>query len=1129
MKATPKLTILSIVFLLFTFYTTPPLPAGKPVQEDAVPSLDSLYQQAIRLKNMLKYDSATMLLQQVGPNYREREQWALYLECQYHLSHCLWANHNSAKAVALSEEMIQLCQEQLGPDHITLAGFYTILGNVHADRRSKEDYEKCLTFFHRALEITRSHYGEQHSALAGAYERLGIARYLINDYADAIPYYEKALTYLEPPTPQNAYAYYKIHLNTGLSYYGMGHFEKALHHFQQSRYYLSDVLQQKDGRYVKTSINIAEVLIQLGKVDEALFTLEAIRELEEEVVEPGNKLKVYFRGCLGESYEAKGDYAKAIGFYQQCLAYWDPEKRDDINGLVLEYTRIGSSYSKLNQYQSAEDHFQQAISLLADYYDADNYTWVEPLLQLGINCQKKRNFKEGREYLLRALSITSEKMGKRHPTLGKIQTALARSYFEEGQLYTDSPDFVSSQDSLAGLIKDVADPNAQAVSHFSWEKQMLRSLGKAYHWAEEAQQSFLMNESEVGIRPSITQINDLAAFVDVTALKATIKTAQYRRTKDIRALQQAEDLFLQSLAYSDSLKQTLQSSADIQKAQEQLYQLSEQALDCLFQLWQISKGEQQYAEEALVFFEKSKSDWLRTSAREWLARKYAGIPDSLVEKELALKAQYIYYRKLAQEQGSDHNYKTAVWQKRFVHSKKQLDSLLSRLKLTYPEYYQLKYDQQVVALERIRQYINDQDGQLVTYFWGQDHIYAMGINGRKIQWEKIEDVNCLEKHLEAFAQTVSSGRSNWNSDHSRMLEFQNYISTSIELYDMLLAPVLDSHPIKKLLLVPDGPLGQLPFQILLKERPAEQNLQQLDYRNLPYLIRHTPIQYEHSATLIFQSKQLERQLQNYLGFAPSYQDKQTLATFFSDTRKGSGGWETDRGAWGELTYNRQEIEETAKKTNGEMILGQAATEAAFREKSGSAGILHLAGHAYSHEREADYSALIFSKDPKRPEDGQLYAYELYNLPLQANMAVLSACHTGAGVLRHGEGIMSLSRAFRYAGCPSVMMSLWSANDEATKDIVVTFFERLKEQATKSEALQQATLRFLSRVKTDEMTHPYYWGNFVVVGQDDPLKFQADSIIPKSLVMPILVISLVVLSGLGWYWRKAYSGSSFRIA
>ena len=124
------------------------------------------------------------------------------------------------------------------------------------------------------------------------------------------------------------------------------------------------------------------------------------------------------------------------------------------------------------------------------------------------------------------------------------------------------------------------------------------------------------------------------------------------------------------------------------------------------------------------------------------------------------------------------------------------------------------------------------------------------------------------------------------------------------------------------------------------------------------------------------------------------------------------------------------------------------------------------------------------KADQEANDGILHAYEVYNLRLNADLAVLSACNTGRGKLAKGEGIISMARAFKYAGCNNVLMSLWQADDLSTREIMTGFYERLKKGDGKAAALRQAKLDYLA---ASPRTHPFFWGAFILIGDNTELQ------------------------------------------
>lgn len=156
--------------------------------------------------------------------------------------------------------------------------------------------------------------------------------------------------------------------------------------------------------------------------------------------------------------------------------------------------------------------------------------------------------------------------------------------------------------------------------------------------------------------------------------------------------------------------------------------------------------------------------------------------------------------------------------------------------------------------------------------------------------------------------------------------------------------------------------------------------------------------------------------------------------------------------------------------------------------------------------------MAFTSQHTSEEDDFLYAYELYNMRLHTDLAILSAYETGTGTLARGEGILSLGRAFKYAGCPNVAMSLWKVNDQTTGQIMQAFCKNLKEGMEKDEALRQAKLTFLSDPNSRMVAHPHFWAPFVLVGNDEPInaKNSHPYVLLYFLIVPFIIAILWIV-------------------
>jgi CHAT domain-containing protein len=164
-----------------------------------------------------------------------------------------------------------------------------------------------------------------------------------------------------------------------------------------------------------------------------------------------------------------------------------------------------------------------------------------------------------------------------------------------------------------------------------------------------------------------------------------------------------------------------------------------------------------------------------------------------------------------------------------------------------------------------------------------------------------------------------------------------------------------------------------------------------------------------------------------------------------------------------------------------VYLGREATEG--RLKSAEIAryrYVHLATHGLVNEEHPGLSRLLLMPESGSGEDGVLHLGEVYNLRLNADLVVLSACDTGRGRIARGEGIIGLSRGFLYAGAKSLLVSLWPVSDDATSSLIVDFYRELLGGRSKTRALREAKLRTMDR--NPEYAKPFYWSSLILVGE-----------------------------------------------
>jgi CHAT domain-containing protein len=189
-----------------------------------------------------------------------------------------------------------------------------------------------------------------------------------------------------------------------------------------------------------------------------------------------------------------------------------------------------------------------------------------------------------------------------------------------------------------------------------------------------------------------------------------------------------------------------------------------------------------------------------------------------------------------------------------------------------------------------------------------------------------------------------------------------------------------------------------------------------------------------------------------------------------------------------LPATETETEAIFKLYNGNNLKAKVLLHSNANEKSIKSGeleqykVLHFATHGFVNSERPELSGLLLAQDTTGGEDGVLYSGEIYNLKLNADLVVLSACETGLGKIQKGEGIIGLTRALLYAGAKNIIVSLWQVPDNSTSDLMVDFYKNLlisKGQLSYSEALRNAKLKMISEGSN---TNPYFWSPFILIGK-----------------------------------------------
>ncbi len=292
------------------------------------------------------------------------------------------------------------------------------------------------------------------------------------------------------------------------------------------------------------------------------------------------------------------------------------------------------------------------------------------------------------------------------------------------------------------------------------------------------------------------------------------------------------------------------------------------------------------------------------------------------------------------------------------------------------------------------------------------------------------------------------------------------------LYEVLVSPAESRmKKAKKLVIVPDGTLFLIPFEVLLTEDIEED----AGWSDLPFLAREYSPVYAPSVSIYLNLNGSKTERKHDLDLlAVGDPDFTTLAPRPGVTQE----------TLDPLPYTRAEVLTISAQLDDDrkdILLGRDASEARLKQalRQSSPRLLHLATHGLVDPIEPSASSIALGADEN--EDGYLYTMEILSLPLDAELVVLSACESGRGRVSRSEGVVGLGRAFIASGATGIVASLWAVSDESTSVLMEEFYRKmLGEKRPAGEALNEARFALLN---SDDYSHPFYWSPFIVIGSE----------------------------------------------
>jgi CHAT domain-containing protein/Tfp pilus assembly protein PilF len=933
------------------------------------------------------------------------------------------------EALPLLERALEIRQKTLAPGDPLVAQALNSAGNNYWRRA---DYVKAEALYQRALEITEKERGAEHPDVATALNSLGNVHYSKGDYVRAESFYQRALA-------------------------------------------IREKTQGAEHADVATPLNnLANVSRERGDYDKVEPLLRRALAIREKTLGPDHSTVAAALTNLATLYWTKGDYAQAEPLYQRAVAIWEKALGPGHPSVALALNNLANLYRNKGDYARAVPLYQRALAIREKAQGPDHPDLTAPLSNLANIYRGKRDYATAEALLLRAVAISERALGVEHPSVGIYLNNLGEVYRDQGDSARAEPLF---RRALAIWENALGPEHANVAAALT--SLALLDIGKGdYASAEQVlRRAVQIREKALGPEhPSVAAALTYRAGLSQATGDLPQAIAFLSRASIISERNSAR------IVASGSERQKLAYLAELEAESDQTVSLHARAapndldarglaittvlrrkgraLDAMTDSVAALRGRATPHDQAL--FDQLKE------ARAQVARLVLGGPQRATpaqhqDRIKSLDAEIEALEAEISRSSDEFRAQARPITTSAIQSGIPADAALIELYVYRPFNPRYTKREEQFGKPRYVAYILPPEGAI--------HSVDLG------------EAAAVDRAVEAWRTALRDPN---RADAKRLAR---------ALDQRVMEPVRRVlGKTRHLLLSPDGALNLIPFGALV------------DGQNR-YLIE------TYSFTYLTSGRDLFRlQVQT-----PSRQGPLVVANPQFDLGQGSMTGNPPSPPEGEARRSLDFTEERfdplpgtgiearalgAVLSGARVVTGADATEAAIKQVRGPS-ILHIATHGFflSDQRRdtnagLDESTPVLSEDPllrsglvlaganqRRSgagEDGILTASEVTALDLWGTkLVVLSACDTGLGEVKNGQGIYGLRRALILAGAQSLVMSLWEVADRPTRELMVDYYKGLQQGQGRSEALRNVQLKML---RSRNRQHPYYWAAFIESGE-----------------------------------------------
>ncbi len=936
----------------------------------------------------------------------------------------------------------------------------------------KGDFDKSLDFYQRSLSIAQnlnSWEKELHSL-----EKIALMLWNKEEYEKSTQKYNSALILAK----KNQDEIKQNQLETRLTIHKL---------------YSEGIDQQKSGSLQRSIESLTKAVSLSRENGFKEHELKCLRNLSNSYYETNDLLK--FKKLNEEALEMakKLNHKKEIGKCSNNLGIYHIEYKnyskallslEEALNIAVEFNNqieiancannIGVIYKNIGIYDKALDYLNQALEIDRELGD-ELYIAID-LLGIGTVYRNMGLSTKEKNYFEKALSIFEEclKISK------KIKDIKNEVYVLNniGSVYSDLHEYFGGEDHFqqALLTFKEALEKAEKLNDRESIGMILNNLGIIHSNQGNYDESTQYFQQAINLALQLEGGKIL--------WESYLELAQVYRKQN--KIQQAKQYFNRSISVIENVRSNIKleelkaSFLGTNKRMEPYHGL----IHILFSLHD-KEPEKNHDTEAFIYTERAKARAFldRLESSQVNISQYLDFKIQNQEKKLMKDISHINQKLLDSNLTSQESLNL---HQELKQKEDEWETLKRKIRNTNPAYANLRYPE-IISLEKAQKML-DKKTAFFEYMISDEISYLFVVTQENLNIYPIPSREQLQVLVSNYIKKISDKENN---------EF----SEGYSLFKKLVQPGLKKS-IKKIIFIPDDILNFLPFEALITKPDSRK-----------WLVWDYHIAYSPSVSSL-------QEIINRKKSSGYKRHKDLLAVgdpYFKPLKDKSNGEQSLNQFMPVSQFDLQRLEYSGTEIDKISRLFRNSQKTVFKRNQATEDVLkkanledykiiHLATHSLIDNQRPFRSSIVLALDDNPQEDGFLQMREIYNIKLNSDLVVLSACKTGLGQFIKGEGIEGINRSFFYAGSSAVLMSLWPVNDQATFQMMERFYTHLRSSKSIINSLRKTKLELIG---SDSLSHPYYWAGFIVSGKADQKIFNHPLLYPT--IMGIVFLIFTILS------------------